>query len=346
MRADREHAARAPRASAWLTARSWPRASPAEVDEVVGDVDVEREVAVAHDAQRRDRAGGPRPRGGGTSRVRRRSGSRRRSGTESTGVPSSRWQGTSATTGCAPSRASAGEVARVREVGVGDRRRGRSPRSRKRSRPGGGGGVERAGVVEHVELAGRRPTSRTSASDDTTTTGSGAGGRARPARPSAGRARRASAASSASARRALPERERADRDHDPGACSARRDASVREESGNIAARMLPTVESADVRGRDRRRVVGHHRRRDHERARADARCGAATPSWSTTIADRARELALPRRASRCPTRCAPPTDLDAACAGADVVVMAVPSHGYRAVLERGRAVDRAPTSRS
>ena len=39
-------------------------------------------------------------------------------------------------------------------------------------------------------------------------------------------------------------------------------------------------------------------------------------------------------------------DLEEACAGADVVVLAVPSHGFRAVLERAAPLDPAPTCRS
>ena len=57
------------------------------------------------------------------------------------------------------------------------------------------------------------------------------------------------------------------------------------------------------------------------------------PELVDEIATAAREPATTSRASRCRTRCGPPPHLDAACTGADVVVMAVPSHGYRAVLE-------------
>ena len=41
-------------------------------------------------------------------------------GTDSTGVPSSRWQGTSATTGREASRVEASEIVRAGEIGVGD----------------------------------------------------------------------------------------------------------------------------------------------------------------------------------------------------------------------------------
>ena len=127
-------------------------------------------------------------------------------GTESTGVPSSRWHGTIVDDpGAAPSRS-----ARARPAGRGAGRRGRrstraSPWSRCTRDAGGRGAVERAGSST-TSTPRRRAHARTSASAVTTTTGSGAGGGERRGRPS----RRASSArwsaSSASARRALPER--------------------------------------------------------------------------------------------------------------------------------------------
>ena len=142
-----------------------------------------------------------------------------------------------------------------------------------------------------------------------------------------------------SARRALPSAKARIGTTTPARASRARATcpTCGKELGNIGPRMLPTVSSADVRGRDRRRLVGHHRRRDHRASTRRPCCGVATPSSSTTSRARTRTarylagIALPAalRAT---------TDLDAACTGADVVVMAVPSHGFRAVLERRGAV--------
>ncbi len=111
----------------------------------------------------------------------------------------------------------------------------------------------------------------------------------------------------------------------------RGDVSVRAESGNIAARMLPTVESkASVA------VIGAG---SWGTTVAAIMCEHAT----TTLWGRNPELidAIARRHENphylagveLPDALQATTRLDAACAGADVVVMAVPSHGYRAVLE-------------
>ena len=66
---------------------------------------------------------------------------------------------------------------------------------------------------------------------------------------------------------------------------------------------------------------------------------AVTTLWGRdpelVVGDRgtAREPALPRRGCAFLMSCAATTHLDAACRDATVVMMAVPSHGYRAVLE-------------
>ena len=118
----------------------------------------------------------------------------------------------------------------------------------------------------------------------------------------------------------------------PARASTRRDVSERKESGNIAPRMLPTVESATSVA-----VIG-------------------AGSWGTTVAaimsehapttlwgrnpDLVEEISTRHENSHylagiaLPATLRATTTLATACTGADVVVMAVPSHGYRAVLER------------
>ena len=120
------------------------------------------------------------------------------------------------------------------------------------------------------------------------------------------------------------------------ACSARRDASVRE-SGNIAPRMLPTVESAasvvavigaGSWGTTVAAIVSEH---------APTTLWGRNPELVEAISDtheNSHYLAGHRAARR---RSRATTDLAAACAGADVVVMAVPSHGYRGGARGGGA---------
>ena len=225
----------------------------------------------------------------------------------------------------------ASEVVRAREVGVGDTTR-LHPRARRWSRPAAAAAsrepgssstasVEVGGPVAHVGIRRhhddrhrRRP-------------------RARPARPSGDPARRVRRRRATRRGGPCPARTR-------GSGSPRRDAWAREASGNIGPRMLPSVGSATSVA-----VIG-------------------AGSWGTTVAaimsehapttlwgrdaelvaeidERPHELALPRwhRAAR---RAARDRSTSRPRAPAPtVVVMAVPSHGYRAVLERGRAGDPA-----
>ena len=252
------------------------------------------EVGVAHDAQPEPEPACLGRRGGGTSPGRRRTRKRRVGGTESTGVPSSRWQGTSATTGCAPSRAS-----RARSCACGRsacatthagapaaRRWSRRRRRRASSEPGSSSTSTRevarpgahVGIRRHHDDRQRRRRRATHLLG-----------------PSAGRAPRARRGRATSARRALPSAKARIGDR------PRPDAASRgTASGNIAARMLPSVESADVRGRDRRRLVGHHRRRDHERARADHAVGPRPRAGRrrSTSGTRTRSYLAGHRAAR------------------------------------------------
>ena len=264
----------------------------AQVDEIVGDVDVEGEVAVAYDAHRRGRVVGPRRRDGGTTPDRRRTGSRRSVGTDSTGVPSSRWQGTSATTGCAPSRA---RRARSRAYGRSawamttrvqpDARRWSRPSAAAASSVPGSSSVVELQLAAPIRAPRRRTTRRRPAA---------ARRRAPRARPTAAPSAARVGGSSASARRPCPARTRGSGSTTPARAVG---TSRRVGAGRVGEHRCTYATDRGVRtvrGRDRRRVVGHHRRRDHQRARADDAVG---PQPRAGRRDRrpARELALPRR---------------------------------------------------
>ena len=128
---------------------------------------------------------------------------RRSTGTDSTGVPSSRWHGTIVTTGWARVAGRGDRVVRdVGEIGVGDDDAA-EPVAPEVIASGGRRGVERARVVEHRRARGRRPSRARRR-------------RTPPRRERAGRVhdlvgplatqRGRSAPSSAAARRALPAR--------------------------------------------------------------------------------------------------------------------------------------------
>ena len=187
-----------------------------EVHEIVGDVDVEREVAVAHDAQ-------PEPEPACLGRV---AAERTWSvgeaelaavGTESTGVPSSRWQGTSATTGRAPSRASRSSPRAYGRSACATTTR-EQPAARKWSRPAAAAASRVPGSSSTVECR-RTAQSRTSGSDDTTTTGRGAAACTHPLGQSPGQ-RRPLGGVERVGEAGFAEREGADRHDDPGAGGA------------------------------------------------------------------------------------------------------------------------------
>ena len=316
MGADREHARGA-------RCRWGPVAADSAVagqrHEIVGDVDVEREVGVAHHAQPQ-----PEPacfRGVAAERAWSVGEAEVAAvGTESTGVPSSRWQGTRATIGCAPSCASRASRARA-----GDRRARRpraAPAAAEVVATGCGRAVERSRVVEHVEREVARPGTHVGIRghhDD--------GHRRRgvhhllgPPATSAAR----SAPSSEAARRALPSAKARIGITAP-------DAGAREASGNIAPRMLPIVGSptsvavigAGSWGTTVAAIMSEH---------APTTLWGRNPELVAEIAERhtnSRYLAGSR--CRTPARHHRPRGR---VHRRDVVVMAVPSHGYRAVLER------------
>ena len=130
----------------------------------------------------------------------------------------------------------------------------------------------------------------------------------------------------------------------PGRASSTRSGPSRATTGGGCARP-ETARCVRVRAeRDARREGRGHRRRlvgDHGRG-ASPRRTPTTVLWARdpelADADRRATTRTPTTspASRCPTRCARPRRLAEACAGADVVVLAVPSHGFRAVLDEPR----------
>ena len=183
----------------------------------VGDVAAERAGAVG-EAERRRRPG-PRARAcrrrGGRGR-RRRSGGRRRP------------------------RSARATGRRTRQVGVGDDRRGPGPCSAHQRDAGGRGAVEATRVVDDASTPWRaRPRAHVVGATRPRRPGSVAGRGEHLVGHPLGRARRAARRRACSARRALPTRERPDRDHDARARS-------RDGSGTMSLRMLPTVDAMYV----------------------------------------------------------------------------------------------------
>ena len=140
---------------------------------------------------------------------------RRAVGTESTGVPSSRWSGTMTATGAAPSRDD--RVERSRPAGGRRARRRTAPAPRSTAHaPARGGRRRRANPGRRRR---RTPWSRahatTSGALETIATGRVRGGVHARIRPSTARAASRSDSESTAASRALPKRERPERDDDP-----------------------------------------------------------------------------------------------------------------------------------
>ena len=111
------------------TARARRTALAPDADHGVGDSSAARSAGVSTSKPRlsswtmrtsRPAATRPRRGGGRTNRVRTRTRSRRRSGSRSTGVPSSRWSGTITATGAPPSSATPSRRRGERQVGVHD----------------------------------------------------------------------------------------------------------------------------------------------------------------------------------------------------------------------------------
>ncbi len=221
------------------------------------------------------------------------------------------------------------------QVGVDDHRAA-APELAQPVAPGGGGVVERAGVVdngqpepggplEHIRI--RRHHER----------GHRRGGLHDLLGP--GLAERRAPRQRRGCRRGAPYRARTrgsgSRPRSPSSKVRHRGRSSRcvrqEEAGNIAARMLPNVESAasvavigaGSWGTTVAAIMSGH---------APTTLWGRNPELVDAIATRHENPAyLPGIAL--PEGLRATTDLAAACAGARVVVMAVPSHGYRAVLE-------------
>ena len=137
-------------------------------------------------------------------------------GTESTGVPSSRWQGTIITIGRRRRRRTASSAAGERAGRRGRRRHATEAAVARPTRAGGGGAVERCrdrrSRASPWRVAPRRAPRARRHDDDRARPGRGDHGR-----PCAPRARPARRRRARAARRALPDRERPDRDHDPAA---------------------------------------------------------------------------------------------------------------------------------
>ena len=279
--------------------------SAAELDQVVGDVDVEREVAVAHDAQ-------PEPEPAGLGRVTaERAGSvgeaeldvgrdREHRGAV-VAVARAR-----ARRPAARRRARAGRASRRAGDRRGRRRHGRSPRRAQVVASGGGGARRGCRDRRARSSAGRRPSR---ARRDRTTR------RRRAAAPAActtcsaqspGRARRARRRSSAAARRALPSAKARIGMTTPAWPGRRGDARCGRSRGTSVhvcyrpwspQRPWPSI-GAGSWGTTVAAIMSEH---------APTTLWGRDPELVDEIARAARELALPRAASRCRTRCAPPT---------------------------------------
>ena len=104
--------------------------------------------------------------------------------------------------------------------------------------------------------------------------------------------------------------------------------------GAIPAPRARTGGPRDASRGGRRRVVGNRGRRDRRPERADHVVGAARELAASIDSDHENPDYLPGIAL--PAELRATADLAEACAGADVVVFAVPSHGLRAVLAEAR----------
>ena len=185
---------------------------------------------------------------------------------DSTGVPSSRWHGTSATTGsrtvARPRRRTS--AARGRSA-CAMTSRGR-PRSAAHVAPDVGGAVERAGIVEHRRSRVRcRPVAHVVVGGDHHDR-HGRLPRATTCVPTGCASSRARRRVEVLGEAGLAEGERADRDHDTDATRDVRWSSARRHGCHVCYRCRASPSEASVGGGHRRRVVGHHRRRDRERA--------------------------------------------------------------------------------
>ena len=204
-----------------------------ERGEIGGDVDVEPERRVADDPDRRARAVRPRRRGARAEPGPYANANGTAVGSESTGVPSSRWSGTMTATGAPPSQTTASSDSGERKIGVHDR----VPRRAASRGPGATGVRPRASSEPGSSTTStpwrRRAHATTSGALDTITIGQSSGGvdDAIGHRP---RERVALGFGEHRSEPRLAQGERPERDDDPRVVSG---------STGHSLRMLPTVDA-------------------------------------------------------------------------------------------------------